>query len=185
MQRIELEIKALSALAIARQKGGGSIGEAVDYIPGTVIRGAVAAQILDLSNGRSGDLTKNGGDFQALFLSENPAIFQNAYPSALQIKKYPVPQHKIKEIIALPATAVSSKNKPGFTSENNRGLKPKSHGVFDTLIDRFCAEGYGYPYDPNCPEDGGRVDPAGISFYCVGDNKYYRLSVKKRLLTRV
>jgi hypothetical protein len=33
MQRIELEIKALSALAIARQKAGGSIGEAVDYIP--------------------------------------------------------------------------------------------------------------------------------------------------------
>jgi len=185
MQRIELEIKALSALAIARQKAGGSIGEAVDYIPGTVIRGAVAAQILDLSNGRSADLTENGGDFQALFLSDNPAIFQNAYPSALQIKKHPVPQSRIKEIRVLPATALSSKNKPGFTSENKTGLTPKSHGVFDTLIDRFCAEGYGYPYDPNCPEDGGRVDPAGISFYCVVENKYYSLSVKKRLLTRV
>jgi len=185
MQRIELEIKALSALAIARQKAGGSIGEAVDYIPGTVIRGAVAAQILDLSNGRSADLTENGGDFQALFLSDNPAIFQNAYPSALQIKKHPVPQYRIKEIRVLPATALSSKNKPGFTSENKTGLTPKSHGVFDTLIDRFCAEGYGYPYDPNCPEDGGRVDPAGISFYCVVENKYYSLSVKKRLLTRV
>ncbi|MCC3445280.1 MAG: CRISPR-associated RAMP protein Csx10, partial [Microcoleus sp. PH2017_03_ELD_O_A] len=57
MQRIELEIKVLSPLAIARQKPGGSISEAVDYIPGTVIRGAVAAQILDLSNGRSTDLT--------------------------------------------------------------------------------------------------------------------------------
>ena len=185
MQRIELEIKALSALAIARQKAGGSIGEAVDYIPGTVIRGAVAAQILDLSNGRSADLSENGGDFQALFLSDNPAIFQNAYPSALQIEKHPVPQDRIKEIRVLPATALSSKNKPGFTSENKTGLKPKSHGVFDTLIDRFCAEGYGYPYDPNCPEDGGRVDPAGISFYCVVENKYYSLSVKKRLLTRV
>jgi CRISPR-associated protein Csx10 len=176
MQRIELEIKALSALAIARQKAGGSIGEAVDYIPGTVIRGAVAAQILDLSNGRSADLTENGGDFQALFLSDNPAIFQNAYP-ALVINGKIISKDRFEENGVLPATALSSKNKPGF--------KPKNNGVFDTLIDRFCAEGYGYPYDPNCPEDGGRVDPAGISFYCKFNKKYHSLSANKRLLTRV
>jgi CRISPR-associated protein Csx10 len=176
MQRIELEIKALSALAIARQKAGGSIGEAVDYIPGTVIRGAVAAQILDLSNGRSADLTENGGDFQALFLSDNPAIFQNAYP-ALVINGKIISKDRFEENGVLPATALSSKNKSGF--------KPKNNGVFDTLIDRFCAEGYGYPYDPNCPEDGGRVDPAGISFYCKFYKKYHSLSANKRLLTRV
>lgn len=176
MQRIELEIKALSALAIARQKAGGSIGEAVDYIPGTVIRGAVAAQILDLSNGRSADLTENGGDFQALFLSDNPAIFQNAYP-ALVINGKLIPQARLEDNGVLPTTALSSKNKSGFT--------PKNNGVFDTLIDRFCAEGYGYPYDPNCPKDGGRVDPAGISFYCKFNKKYHSLSANKRLLTRV
>jgi len=176
MQRIELEIKALSALAIARQKAGGSIGEAVDYIPGTVIRGAVAAQILDLSNGRSADLSENGGDFQALFLSDNPAIFQNAYP-ALVINGKIISKDRFEENGVLPATALSSKNKPGF--------KPKNNGVFDTLIDRFCAEGYGYPYDPNCPEDGGRVDPAGISFYCKFNKKYHSLIANKRLLTRV
>ena len=176
MQRIELEIKALSALAIARQKAGGSIGEAVDYIPGTVIRGAVAAQILDLSNGRSTDLTENGGDFQALFLSDNAAIFQNAYP-ALVINGKIISKDRFEENGVLPATALSSKNKPGF--------KPKNNGVFDTLIDRFCAESYGYPYDPNCPKDGGRVDPAGISFYCKFNKKYHSLSANKRLLTRV
>jgi CRISPR-associated protein Csx10 len=176
MQRIELEIKALSALAIARQKAGGSIGEAVDYIPGTVVRGAVAAQILDLSNGRSADLTENGGDFQALFLSDNPAIFQNAYP-ALVINGKLIPQARLEDNGVLPTTALSSKNKSGFT--------PKNNGVFDTLIDRFCAEGYGYPYDPNCPKDGGRVDPAGISFYCKFNKKYHSLSANKRLLTRV
>jgi CRISPR-associated protein Csx10 len=176
MQRIELEIKALSGLAIARQKAGGSIGEAVDYIPGTVIRGAVAAQILDLSNGRSADLSENGGDFQALFLSDNPAIFQNAYP-ALVINGKIISKDRLEENGVLPATALSSKNKPGF--------KPKYNGVFDTLIDRFCAEGYGYPYDPNCPKDGGRVDPAGISFYCKFNKKYHSLSANKRLLTRV
>jgi len=181
MQRIELEIKALSALAIARQKAGGSIGEAVDYIPGTVIRGAVAAQILDLSNGRSTDLTENGGDFQALFLSDNPAIFQNAYPALVSDGEL-VSKDTLEENGVLPATALSSKNKPGFKSEED---EPEKNGVFDTLIDRFCAEGYGYPYDPNCPEDGGRVDAASISFYCRFDDEYHSLKAKKRLLTRV
>ncbi|MEG4505008.1 CRISPR-associated RAMP protein Csx10 [Microcoleus sp. F6_B4] len=181
MQRIELEIKVLSPLAIARQKPGGSISEAVDYIPGTVIRGAVAAQILDLSNGRSTDLTDNGGDFQALFLSENPAIFQNAYP-ALIINGKLISKDRFEENGVLPATALSSKNKPGFKRKDK---DPEKNGVFDTLIDRFCAEGYGYPYDPNCPKDGGRVDPAGISFYCKFNKKYHSLSANKRLLTRV
>jgi CRISPR-associated protein Csx10 len=181
MQRIELEIKALSALAIARQKAGGSIGEAVDYIPGTVIRGAVAAQILDLSNGRATDLSENGGDFQALFLSDNPAIFQNAYPALVSDGEL-VSKDTFEENGVLPATALSSKNNPGFKSEED---EPEKNGVFDTLIDRFCAEGYGYPYDPNCPKDGGRVDPAGISFYCKFNKKYHSLSANKRLLTRV
>jgi len=176
MQRIELEIKALSPLAIARYKPGGSISEAVDYIPGTVIRGAMAAQILNESGHQFTNLTENGGDFQALFLSDNPAIFQNAYP-ALVINGKIIPQARLDDSGVLPTTALSSKNKPGFKTKNN--------GVFDTLIDRFCAEGYGYPYDPNCPKDGGRVDPAGISFYCKFNKKYHSLSANKRLLTRV
>jgi CRISPR-associated protein Csx10 len=88
-----------------------------------------------------------------------------------------ISKDRFEENGVLPATALSSKNKPGF--------KPKNNGVFDTLIDRFCAEGYGYPYDPNCPEDGGRVEPAGISFYCKFNKKYHSLSANKRLLTRV
>lgn len=176
MQRIELEIKALSPLAIARYKPGGSISEAVDYIPGTVIRGAMAAQILNESGHQFTNLTENGGDFQALFLSDNPAIFQNAYP-ALVINGKIIPQARLDDSGVLPTTALSSKNKPGFKTKNN--------GVFDTLIDRFCAEGYGYPYDPNCPEDGGRVDAADISFYCKFDDEYHSLNANKRLLTRV
>lgn len=176
MQRIELEIKALSPLAIARYKPGGSISEAVDYIPGTVIRGAMAAQILNESGHQFTNLTENGGDFQALFLSDNPAIFQNAYP-ALVINGKIIPQARLDDSGVLPTTALSSKNKPGFKTKNN--------GVFDTLIDRFGAEGYGYSYDPNCPEDGERVDASGISFYCKFNKKYHNLSANKRLLMRV
>ena len=181
MQRIELEIKALSPLAIARYKPGGSISEAVDYVPGTVIRGAVAAQILNESGHQFTNLTENGGDFQSLFLSDNPAIFQNAYP-ALVINGKIIPQARFEDNGVLPTTALSSKNKPGF---KRREDDPGKNGVFDSLIDRFCAEGYGYPYDPNCPKDGERVDAADISFYCKFKNKYHSLKANKRLLTRV
>ncbi len=174
MKHIQLQIKALSPLAIARQKPGGSVSEVEDYIPGTVIRGAVAAQILQQSGHRSTNLAENGGDFQALFLGDEPAIFQNAYPAVLILDKTVIQD----DIRVLPATALSSKTKPGFKPEKN-------NGVFDTLIDRFCAECYGYPYDPNCPTDGERVDTPGISFYSQLHDEYYSHSVDKRLLTRV
>jgi CRISPR-associated Csx10 family RAMP protein len=87
MKSIRLEIKALSPLAIGRQKPGGSVSEAEDYIPGSVIRGAIAAQILQLSGHQSTNLAENGGDFQALFLSDTPAIFQNAYPVKADITR--------------------------------------------------------------------------------------------------
>jgi CRISPR-associated protein Csx10 len=167
MKQIQLTITALSPLAIGRKKPG-SVSEAGDYIPGSVIRGAIASQILQQSNQQNADLTAVDNDFQALFLSENAAIFHNAYPA---------PSDKEAEVRVLPATALSSKTNPGF--------KPKGYGVFDALIDRFCAEGYGHPYDPNCPKDGGRVEPYG-GFYSKKNDKEYRShSVTKRLLTRV
>ncbi|MFN6559463.1 MAG: CRISPR-associated RAMP protein Csx10 [Nostoc sp. ChiSLP01] len=168
MKRINLEIKALSPLAIGRQKPGGSVSEADSYIPGSVIRGAIAAQILRRANTSISD----GDDFHALFLSENPAIFQNAYPANFKVKS---------DVRVVPATVLSSKNKPGFKSKQN---DPKHNGVFDTLIDRFCAEGYGHLYDPNCPVDGGRVDTF-TGFYQIQNNKYYSNSANTRLLTRV
>jgi len=174
MKRIPIEIKALSSLAIAKQKPGGSISEAVDYIPGTVIRGAVAAQILNQSVHRFSNLTENGGDFQSLFLGENSAIFQNAYPAVIGRKRIEIQS----DIRVLPATALSSKNESGFTT------KKGANGVFDTLIDRFCADRYGYPYDPNCPKDWERVD-AYTGFYSKLGKNYYTHSADKRLLTRV
>jgi len=166
MNQIQLEIIALSPLAIGRQKPGGSVSEAENYIPGSVVRGAIASEIIQQSGQQSTDLSTNGGDFQSLFLSQSPAIFQNAYPAEDAVNA---------EILVMPATAVSSKTTPGF--------KPKGNGVFDTLIDRFCAAGYGYPYDPNCPEDGGRVEPYS-GFYSQVNGEHHTHSVTKRLLTR-
>lgn len=169
MQKINLEIQALSPLAIGRQKPGGNISEAETYIPGSVIRGAVASQIIKQANTAITD----GDDFHKLFLDDNSAIFQNAYPATIEGEK----QTRIQpEVRLLPATALSSKAKSGF--------KPKGNGVFDTLIDRFCAEKYGYIYDPNCPIDGGRVD-SFTGFYSQLGGKYYSHSAVSRLLTRV
>lgn len=176
MKRLELTITALSPLAIGRQKPGGSISEAESYIPGSVIRGAIASQILRQANQRNSDLSQNGGDFQSLFLGENPAIFQNAYPAVAKVGKdqyEAVPD----EVQVLPATAVSSKANPGFKSDGN--------GVFDTLIDRFCADAYNHPYDPSCPKDKERVEPYTGFYSKTSDNNYRSHSVSTRFLTRV
>ncbi|MBD2690911.1 type III-D CRISPR-associated RAMP protein Csx10 [Anabaena catenula] len=176
MKEIELEIKALSPLAIGRKKPGGNISEAETFIPGSAIRGAVASQILKEANQE----IEEGDDFYKLFLSENPAIFQNAYPGNLKIDDF----HIIKNNVGvLPATVLSSKRDSGFKSEET-----DKNGVFDTLIDRFCAENYNQIYDPNCPTEkttyGERVDSFS-GFYAEHNDEYYSASAKTRLLTRV
>lgn len=206
MKRIKLKITALSPLAIAAKKPG-SVSEAEDHIPGSVIRGAIASQILQLSNQQTPriaeqNLTADGGDFEALFLGDEPAIFQNAYPAVAKIanKSFLVDKQKTEkekydtiyrvvndEILVLPVTSVSSKTDSGF--------KPKANGVFDTLIDRFCADSYNYPYDPSDPKSleektDARVEPYGSGFYSKTNDRetkyqYRSHSVSTRFLTRV
>ncbi|MBW4634702.1 MAG: CRISPR-associated RAMP protein Csx10 [Iphinoe sp. HA4291-MV1] len=203
MKLIKLKITTLSPLAIAAKKAG-SVSEAEDHIPGSVIRGAIASQILQLSNQETPriaeqNLATGGGDFEALFLSDEPAIFQNAYPAVAKMadefnftQKKPdlISEVVTDEVMVLPATAVSSKTNPGF--------KPKYNGVFDTLIDRFCADAYNFPYDPSDPKSledktDARVEPFG-GFYSktnkkINDSeikyKYRSHSTSTRFLTRV
>ena len=168
MTTLQLTITALSSLAIGRQKPGGSISEAQSYIPGSVIRGAIAGKMLRQSGTEDNvNLDQPDSDFQKLFLAENAAIFSNAYPTC-----------EGQPVFVLPATAVSSKNDPGFCTE-----KSTNGGVFDTLIDAFCAEGYGYPYSPVCV-NGDRTEPYS-QFYTVENGQYQSHSVDTRLLTRV
>jgi CRISPR-associated protein Csx10 len=181
MNCIELEITAHAPFAIGRNKSGGSISETEHYIPGTMIRGAIAAQILKASGHQNIDLSKNGGQFQSLFLGSQPAIFQNAYPAIAKISESEACYSR-DSVQILPATAVSSKTEPGFkTASKDRG------GVFDTLIDRFCAQQCGHLYDPSCPKDAGRVEPLSGFYSKAAAEKYsYRMhSVSTRFLTRV
>ncbi|WP_008308396.1 CRISPR-associated RAMP protein Csx10 [Leptolyngbya sp. PCC 6406] len=172
MTTLQLTITARAPLAIGRQKPGGSISEAQTYIPGSVIRGAIAGKMLrqvaaNETPGETTDLAQPGGDFERLFTTEDAAVFSNAYPS---LQGQPA--------LVLPATAVSSKTSPGFRSE-----KGGNEGVFDTLIDGFCAEGHGYPYEPSCL-NGDRAEPYS-QFYTIENGRYQTQSVDTRLLTRV
>jgi len=185
MMRIELTITALSPLAIGQKKPGGSVSEAQNYIPGSVIRGVIAAQILQQADQRGSDLSQNENDFQSLFLGENPAIFQNAYPAIAKIGKEEF-TCVTNEVRVLPATAVSSKTESGF--------KPSANGVFDTLIDRFCAERYNHPFDPSDPKSlqngtDARIEPYSGFYSKTSDSKvkhqYRSHSVSTRFLTRV
>jgi CRISPR-associated protein Csx10 len=177
MKRIKVQITAHSPLAIGRQKPGGSISKVETYIPGTVIRGAIAGLMIRQS-GNKGDDYEPDGDFKALFV-DGGAIFQNAYP-ALTSKTLEVNP----DVRVLPATALSAKGSPGFKIKDKPEDDGKGSGVFDSLIDRYCAEQHGQVYDPSCPKDAGRVDPFN-GFYSCLNGIYYSHSASTRLLTRV
>jgi len=173
MKRINLTITAQSPLAIGQRKPGGSVSEAMDYIPGAAIRGAIAAQILHQS-GSTPELRADGSgdDFHQLFLNEQAAVFQNAYPAIARVGDDCYEESS--NVCLLPTTALSSKTDAGFN--------PKG-GVFDSLIDGFCARAQGLFYEPNDLR-GDRVEPFG-GFYSKKDKVYRSHSVSKRLLTRV
>jgi CRISPR-associated protein Csx10 len=200
MNCIELTIIALSPLAIGRQKPGSSISEVESYIPGMVIRGSIASQVLRKSGQQSVNFAENGGHFQSLFLGDTPAIFQNAYPAIATIGKeggsssqrvQTLAQCVEEQVWVLPATAVSSKNDPGFKWEQDKDKSGEEQkgGVFDTLIDRFCAEAYNQPYDPSCPKDYGRIEPMSGFYSRTNDTEvkfpYRSHAISTRFLTRV
>ncbi|NJO52008.1 MAG: CRISPR-associated RAMP protein Csx10 [Leptolyngbyaceae cyanobacterium RM2_2_4] len=180
MKRIELTITAEAPLAIGQRKPGASVSEATDYIPGTVVRGAIASLMIQQAQAAgqistaNADLTQTDDDFGTLFLSDDAAIFHNAYPA---IAKTGEDEYTIcpEEVCVLPATALSSKTSPGFT--------PKGSGVFDSLIDSFCAREQGHFYEPNDLK-GDRVEPFK-GFYSKQGKTYRSHSISKRLLTRV
>ncbi len=198
MHCIELTITAQAPLAIGRQKAGSSVSEAETYIPGSVIRGAIAGQILRVAaqrenhrdtDLRNSDLSQNGGEFQTLFLDAEAAIFQNAYPAIARLNAHKAASVK-DSIHVVPATAVSSKENAGFkVSDVDISDEKQKGGVFDTLIDRYCADLCRHPYDPSCPKDQGRVEPFNGFYSCTADqtikHRYRSHSSTTRFLTRV
>ncbi|MBE9010460.1 CRISPR-associated RAMP protein Csx10 [Pseudanabaenaceae cyanobacterium LEGE 13415] len=179
MNRVDLFITAESPLALGRRRPGGSISEVETYIPGSVLRGAIASQILQQAN-QSNDQPQSG-DFETLFLGDTAAIFQNAYPAIAQVgtDEWSIVNDTVR---VLPATAVSSKTNPGFRSA-------EKGGVFDTLIDSFCRDQVQQPYeftDPSATGEGAnsQVEPYS-AFYSITNQQYCKHEVSSRFLTRV
>ena len=189
MYCIELTITAQAPLAIGRQKAGSSVSEAETYIPGSVVRGAIAGQILRATDRRTADLSQDGGEFQLLFLDADAAIFQNAYPAIARLNAHEA-KFVTDSVRTLPATAASSKENAGFkVSDDDSPDEKQKGGVFDTLIDRYCADLCQHPYDPSCPKDQGRIEPFSGFYSCTTDqtikHRYRSHSSTTRFLTRV
>ncbi len=138
-----------SGLNIGEKKPYGHFLETLDYIPGSVIRGAFAKMIMK----------EDSNLFKALFESSNNMIsFTDLYPL-----KGP---SEIGLSLPLPLTAVSCKYEPGFCTEYDKHGKvedPPPHGVFDTLIHNLIfeqlREKLHITFQPKCPKCGERVEP--------------------------
>lgn len=164
MERLSVTIEAKSPLCFSERRPAGQFRESTEYVPGSVLRGAVADLMLR-------DNLEGSAEFKALFYGERPAVFTNAYPAPY----------------VFPATAVSCKAESGLHSEGK-------HGVIDTLIERLCFEALepaGLLYLPNCsyPLPNGRRCRARMErhagFYYRNGDAFRPGKVTQRLLTRV
>ena len=155
---IELSIKITleSPIITGGRKPAGQAVEAVQYIRGGLIRGAMAnALLMDLKNREPDD------DFEQLFLDDNAGIFRNCTPGTK----------------VLPATATGCKDVSGFLADGK-------HGIFDTLLERIVSEKANWMYQPNCPKCCGRVESQS-GFYEAARDSYKEKHLNTRLLTRV
>jgi len=172
---IKLSITADAPLSFSERKPGGVFQQSLPYVPGSALRGALAAHLL------GGPWATHkahhydpGCAFCRVFLGPEAAIFTHALPA----------RDSEDEVQVLPATAVSCKR--------TRGFRPGGHGVFDTLIERLCLETLapaGLVYNPVCPVCQSRVE-AFRGFYVRHSHgehatHYHTRTVDQRLLTRV
>ena len=156
---LSIQITLKSPIITGGRKPSGQAVEAVQYIRGGLIRGAVAKALL-------ADLESNepDADFEQLFLDDDAGIFRNCTPGSK----------------VLPATAVSCKDFSGFHKADDN----EKHGIFDTLLERIVSEKAEWMYQPNCPKCQGRVEAQG-GFYTKSESVFTKKELNTRLLTRV
>jgi CRISPR-associated protein Csx10 len=167
MPILTFKITAKAPLVFSERRPDGQFRPCAPYIPGAVIRGALARRILEIRNA-------SDPDFQALFVAPDQPQFHNAYPALVM-------NDTLYSSRPLPATAYSCKTNGGF----------KDHGVFDSLIDRLCVEEIKtmVPYLPRCNHSSHHGDEARIKAFSgflvdMPDGKR-TINVPSRLTTRV
>jgi CRISPR/Cas system CSM-associated protein Csm3 (group 7 of RAMP superfamily) len=205
--QLQLVVTLHSPLAVGGRKPAGRIVEIISYIPGGLLRGAVAKKLLELG-AHDDNCDENECDFCSLFLSNEQAIFRNCYPfsglSRLCRDDTEATNLLDNPTLVLPSTAVSCADNSGFLEYDKNGNPMvddfnDSHGVFDTLIDRLIVEerlneNNDLPllYAPGCPVCGGCVEPFQ-GFYSVVPSweglrvggKYKSENISTRILSRI
>jgi CRISPR-associated protein Csx10 len=181
MPVLKVVITARAPLVFSERRPGNQFRPSMRYIPGGVIRGALAQQFLDA--GREGD-----EDFGAIFTSAGAPMFRNAYPAFLSTAG------SVQTFISsrpLSSTAYSCKTEAGFARPDGDKGEVTGHGVFDGLVDRLCCEllGVRVPYRPRCnhPDHGGQGErvEAYAGLYAETEHGPRDVEVGLRLSTRV
>jgi CRISPR-associated protein Csx10 len=184
---IQLDYNLLSCAKLylgAKKPYGGNFMESLDYIPGVVMRGAVANLLLEdcakdevQKKDHPSCPDKDQCNFYKLFESGNSQeiIFTDCYPQSSGAVK--------ERVWVLPATARSCKYHPGFKSDEIRDNKKKkygerlieNHGVFDILIPQLVYEELNpsaLTWKLKCNQCGGRIDRFGRFYHYHGKKDY-------------
>jgi CRISPR-associated protein Csx10 len=181
---IHVQIQQQEPLLLGDASGTGMYQETADYVPGSVLRGAVAERLLASCTNRS-YLSDHRScpdraecPFWQIFGGDTAPepLFGNGYPAQIG-PAYP-----------FPATARTCKRCPGFTNPRATEKCAEHHEVFDTLVQQFVYELISDPqfpyrehlllgldhqwarsletYEPRCPQCDAGVVPAQ-EYYAV------------------
>ncbi len=167
-KRIILETQ--SALSISGSPALGNLNRTLDYIPGTVLRGALAEAYHRKHDNRR-------GDFQQLFCDDE-VRYGNLYPIVHGTQRGSQP---------IPLTAYTCKRRQGFLGD---GRSSECHGVRDLLIDLMIYQETqdGAVVPDKCGHPGACPAPldryTGFCSYSGGQQRYKSNRPHKRQLGR-
>ena len=147
----QIIVRLKSPLLLGDESGAGNYEQTANYIPGSVLRGAVAARLLDelpedyaYARDHASCPQEEQPAFWRVFGAAHPPRFGNAYP-ARRGWAYP-----------FPATARTCKRHPGYKTDENRD----GHGVFDTMIEQVVYDLVSDPWFPHRAELMPELDRA-------------------------
>lgn len=143
MVELKVTIQVRTPLLLGSQSTGAAVQETLHYLPGSVLRGASGARLIQAC-GHQEHPAPEPCEFARLFLADPPPCFGPCYP-AMEGESFP-----------LPATARTCKHHRGFSSEDDE----EAHGIRDILIQGWVYEEllkYGplpFPFPPSCGFQG-------------------------------
>jgi hypothetical protein len=181
---ITLELESPLLVGAPRQ---GNTYNSYAYLPGSVLRGAVAAALMadwtdaerEKSHPEECDDPENC-DFCRVFAPRNGRIprFFDCYP----VREPGDP------VYPFPVTAKTCKRKGGFRYQDDSEEK---HGIFDTLIQQVAArdaleldQPLPYIYTADCPTCGKALTPPPTKHYGLSDGIFYTATPQDRRFSR-